>query len=670
MANRLKKLATASYSPGATYKPAVVGYCYQQPSPVAGRWEYGFDNNLVSVEVERDENGNRQWAMVPRSSGGNGYQLNPSVRWVPGSTTYTKVCIPSSPAVPGVPATTSFTAIMGWNGGASAAIPMVGDGYYGFFVSDVPAAVVVGLSPADRTLLPSEQQHAFHVRGTTVEIMEAGVVVATCPVPHTAASQYRIARSGTTVNYSYGGWTYTSAAASRGAQFLDASIYASGDYIDSPTLGVITSLGARADLGFTSALGLTTAGVGNLLGMRQVFGTVDRAYLGEAGDMRRMRAVLGFLGTASAVEDHTLSTTNAFGTLGKVRMAFTGAANDPVPDGYGVGGAHGVLPALGGAASDRAYSYAHGVLPMMDGSVHGGFPEVSLAYCYGVLPPLSGFAYLPTGEIGTASGTLPALMGRASQGIYGEVRGTLPALTGTADTGDVDPNTKTIRSTLLIGGRMGAEFTVSAGISGTLQLRGAVSGLLSREAGIQAALALAGNVSAYAAVSALIRSGLLLAGSTSAAPAVDEQYAVNVLTGALTTYSGFGFTSFATAGNTAYGTRSDGVYLIRSGDDNGSPITATLDFGSADYGAANSKTVESLYLGIATDGQIFAKLCADDGAEHAYRVIQHGANMRAVTAKGVKGRRWNLSLEVVDATFLELDSIEQFVAVSTRRWVR
>jgi hypothetical protein len=39
-------------------------------------------------------------------------------------------------------------------------------------------------------------------------------------------------------------------------------------------------------------------------------------------------------------------------------------------------------------------------------------------------------------------------------------------------------------------------------------------------------------------------------------------------------------------------------------------------------------------------------------------------------AKGVTGRRWSLSLEVVDATEFELDLVEIMVGINTRRWTR
>ncbi|MNF00020.1 hypothetical protein D3C80_1987760 [compost metagenome] len=76
-----------------------------------------------------------------------------------------------------------------------------------------------------------------------------------------------------------------------------------------------------------------------------------------------------------------------------------------------------------------------------------------------------------------------------------------------------------------------------------------------------------------------------------------------------------------------------------------------------------------MYLGLDTDGEAVVTL-RNDGVDRAYRVIPRGPLMRADAARGVTGRQWNLTLEVVDATELTLDGVEQLVAVATRRWTR
>lgn len=66
------------------------------------------------------------------------------------------------------------------------------------------------------------------------------------------------------------------------------------------------------------------------------------------------------------------------------------------------------------------------------------------------------------------------------------------------------------------------------------------------------------------------------------------QYAVNVLTGALTTYQNFGFTQFARVGGETYTIRPDGLYCLRGDTDNGETLRAMIDFGASDYGTAKA----------------------------------------------------------------------------------
>jgi hypothetical protein len=67
-----------------------------------------------------------------------------------------------------------------------------------------------------------------------------------------------------------------------------------------------------------------------------------------------------------------------------------------------------------------------------------------------------------------------------------------------------------------------------------------------------------------------------------------------------------------------------------------------------------------------TDGQVFLRANVD-GVEHLYQVEQRGETTKALMSRGAWGRRWNLSLEVIDAVDFELDFVEVMVAASVRR---
>lgn len=601
MANRLKKLADARYTPGTPGQPYVPGYCTLVPYTVPGYQQ-------VTTQLFLGEDGELH---IFYTTGA----------YVPPKTAYRQVCYPSRPYIPAVPPTVTYTAINGWNGGARSVDQLDGDGYVEFQVNSGASATVVGFSSQDLSNLPSEPSHALYIHGSAVDVMESGVVVHTASVSHTYANVYRIERRGLTVTYSSGVWSYTSAAPSSGAVFVDAAMYASGDFIDNPVV---------------ESLGNTGEAAGSLAAM---FG---HGYEGAYAE--------------------------AYGSLG----AMTGEAGVIF-----VTSASGSLQALTGVASDYPYNYGSGALQALAGTGDGGYPEVSLIYGVGVMPSMLGTSVGFTGEVGTAIGSLAAMAGLASEGAYGEVRGTLPALTGYADSGWPIENEKFHQEVFLVGDFYVASNPASGSILDELELTDEFVYGLSVDDVIYDALALSDSLTVEQAIEALIEASLLLGNDLSAALRLElpggviagepVQYAVNVLTGALTTYSGFGFSSFARSGQELYGCKGDGVYRVRHGDDDGDLIQGHVDFGTTDFGSTGVKAVESVYLGVATDGQVVARLVADDGDERQYRVVQRGPIMRAVTAKGVGGRMWNVALEIIDAREFELDVLEVQVGIS-RRW--
>ncbi|MNN47597.1 hypothetical protein D3C81_1620250 [compost metagenome] len=143
---------------------------------------------------------------------------------------------------------------------------------------------------------------------------------------------------------------------------------------------------------------------------------------------------------------------------------------------------------------------------------------------------------------------------------------------------------------------------------------------------------------------------------------------MNVLTRALSQYQGFAFDAFANVNQLLYACRSDGVYLVRPGDDNGDAIDAFVDFGATDFGLTTVKGLDAVYLGATTDGQLFVRL-RNETSDRLYRVKQRGPIMRSDPAKGASGRIWNIALEVAAATDFELDLIEVLATPTGRRWI-
>ena len=304
-------------------------------------------------------------------------------------------------------------------------------------------------------------------------------------------------------------------------------------------------------------------------------------------------------------------------------------------------------------------------------------PFGTAGFITGSTPPLAGYSTVLAGSQGVVSGSLRPVKGKASNYAYSVVDGPLPAVRG--EVTDIDPSffrtamsglslaTPTdgtarmfdvATSSVLLSDAYAASIRMSDSVFDALVLSGAISSTQSMADTIMAALALGTDLSQF------IEVDLSPAEVAARAP---TQYAVNVLTGALTTYDGFDFTGFATTGQTTFGARADGVYRIRPGDDAGAGRIVAVDFGTLAMDTTTVKTIEAVFLGVDTDGDVFVRLVAglDDTL---YRVVERESVSRALCKRGVGGRQWNVSLEVANATYLNLDMIELSVASMARRW--
>lgn len=148
---------------------------------------------------------------------------------------------------------------------------------------------------------------------------------------------------------------------------------------------------------------------------------------------------------------------------------------------------------------------------------------------------------------------------------------------------------------------------------------------------------------------------------------LDLQFAVNQANGALTTYRNFGFAGFSRAENNTYAIRDDGLYILRAGDDDGAPYDATIDFGLDDFSTVARKNVDSLYLGLGTNGVVYARLRDELGDEHTYTVSQTTPTARAICGRGKQARSWGLRLDIIDAVGMELDTVEFSINIAVRR---
>lgn len=605
MANQLIKLADAVYSPGTPYQPAQPAYCYWTVDHVPGYWTYG---------------GTTTWVKDPQTGEYVAFTSYTPV-WQPATETPVQVCVPGTPAVPGVPAVTSYTGIAEWNAGGRSVEGLAADGFFQFKLSAGTVATAIGLVLQNVTTKPNEASHAFYVHEDTVDIIESGTVVVADFAPHDPAAVFRIERSGTTVTYRHDGNTYVSLVPAVDTVFLDAAIYYLGDSVYDPEIGTLVDNEGEAYGTFRAMDGLAS---------NYDYG-VDGGYGQAYGYFKPM----------------------------------TGAAT---ADNINVGVASGTFEPLTGLAANYAYAEAHGSFAALTGEADGGFVVPEFSYAYGVMAPLSGNGLVYVGVYGVASGTFARMDGLAANFDYnyGQASGSLKPMTGFGFLTTPEEDLPVLRQGLAMFDSYFAPMTMSASFMEGLELGTSFFANIVVADAISDALVLQTSLSFSQVVQALINSGLAIVGDTDAAQRAAVQYAINVLTGAVTTYNGFDFLGYAKAGTNVYAYKPDGVYLLRAGDDDGLPIEIDIDFGTSSYGAATLKNVEDVYFGLATDGEVYMR-ANTDGVEHTYHVIDRGATMRALMARGVSGRRWNLALEVVDATEFELDLVEVRVSTSRRR---
>ncbi|WP_447593521.1 hypothetical protein [Aquipseudomonas campi] len=601
MANRLQKLALTKYTPGVPYQPAVPARCVQVARQLPAR-------TVVVRYTAVTQNGVTYYI--------------PIFEQQPAETIYERVCYPAIPERQAVPAQTQYTAINGWNSGASSQDVLVGDGKFSFRVARGAIGVVAGVSRNDASTLPNEQTHAFYIHRGQVDVMESGVVVASSVLEHDADIVYRIIRSGDRITYEAGDWFYVSQAPSQGPVVLDVSLYSTGDFVDDPEMSAITASGYAS--GYLPAFtGIATEGGG---------------YAFASGSL----------------------------------PAFTGSAAGGMIQGGG-----GALPVFTGWASDRAnFAFVAGSMPAFTGVATGGFPDLQTASIQGTLAPFSGYAVGLTGEVASARGSLPVLSGWAADRPYAAISGSLQPFNGSGIGGEPNNAVGFIRSPLAIGSIFRPAEIAVAGYRSGLRIGSAFDLTVLAEDGIVSTLLIGSRFFSQYGIEAGYRSGLLLGGRFRGAEQ-DEgilgrladqplQLAVNVATGAPTLYLDCAFSGYARAGDDLYACREDGVYLIGAGDDEGLALQGLVDFGASDFGVSNIKRLDAAYFGLKTDGYTRMQLETDGGA-YQYPVALRGPMARSEPGKGLAGRLWNITLEFEDASYFELDSMEVQVGASQRR---
>lgn len=616
MANRLTKAPTAIYIAEVAAIPPVPAFCVTETvvtgytrEPQKGGVANYVPNRTASKRYGTDGNGNI-WVIETQSGGAAsslGSVLTPRTQDI-------VTCYPAVAGRPAVPARTDYSANAGWTGGARSRLPIPTFGEFSATMLATVVATQLGFARRPYNHVYSDMSHSLVARAGTWTVVEQGVTKVTGPLP--AQARITLRRVGSRVTYlANGEELYQSQVPLAGEVFGAALMYSLADGVDAPS---VTPLGQ----------------------MISFYGTTPRWQMLAA--------------------DAPVA-----GVRGEIPGLVLTAQLSPI---YGVSQFSGTMPRIALLATDRPVIVARGTIPAPRLRASLGFLERVPNQLLALVPPPVVGMNLRSGGLLTVKAALPNLPGLVSDRSVSLVSSSLNigAVLFTAEPymapGEIDGMDLVIAAD---SSQLDAALILVAidtlGVSSTASLT------LVLELSTLDALRVADASSFGQLVEMLAMDKLAVFSSASTARHQAIQYAVNAITGAPTTYEGFDFSRFATVDGVTYGVRPDGLYRIGGTTDNGELISALIDFGTSDFADAHVKRVETAYLGIRTDGQTYLRVRADVGGDKIYRLRGEGNVRRSMLAKGLAARNWSVTLEVVDASYAEVDSLELLVGATQRR---
>lgn len=630
MPNRLQKLPIIVYVPAVEGRPGRAAYCegtttVSSPSGlIFGSSATSYRNNSYQPSSDGVYGGaNFPPAILHQLEQALGDNFTVGIRVPPFSQSgnrptvhSTQVCYPAVPAIAPQPARYDQFDNMGWNAGARSIQQVPADGYFQCTLPDVITAIQVGFSVRQFEPRYSVMRHSMVARTTELTVVEGGITVFG-PIAISGGETLQVRRRQGVVTYLVDDVEiYVSEHASTGERYGGAVLYSPSDYLDSPA---IVSL-AAAPIEFSAVLPAMRAAIGD-----EDFTLVRSAI-----------PPLQFTATLSPVEAVSFSAE---------------------------------FPGLRAAIGDEDFTYVQAALPAIGFRAEAGIVEAIPNNMVGLMPPPRLNATLLVGQAIEFSVTLPPMVAAIAEDHFTYMRGTAALRIATSivepymaedemDGSDVLAilDVATFESAVLLFAHESLEVsTPSATLVVVLELVAAES------------LSVADTGNLGAVVELIAREELAVANTMTAARSQALQYAVNYLTGALVTYRQFDFAGFARSARSTYAWRRDGLYKIGGTTDDGELIEALIDYSTTDFDDAHVKHLSTAYLGVRTDGQCYLRVTADEGRTRVYKVVGEKNVKRAQLAKGVTGRYWNVTLEIVDASFATVDSVEVEVGATQRR---
>lgn len=132
----------------------------------------------------------------------------------------------------------------------------------------------------------------------------------------------------------------------------------------------------------------------------------------------------------------------------------------------------------------------------------------------------------------------------------------------------------------------------------------------------------------------------------------------NSLTTAAALWDGLPFNSVIDDGDVVYGAGEDGIYAMRSGNDNGTAISSQVTWDLSDFGSPQKKRLFGLYVQGAAAGAFTVRV-ADTTGRYQYQTStpgdRHARQYRAIPGRGLASVHYRLSL--IQNKWFEVDRV-------------
>ncbi|WP_439885651.1 hypothetical protein ACTACK_10585 [Pseudomonas syringae] len=531
------------------------------------------------------------------------------------------VNVPAVAGVAGRDAQTITDSQIGWNGGAQSVKVVDGDFLLQATVRADSLGVIVGIQqPGLVSGSVNSLTHAIRIAGRKPSTLESGEIKFS-GADLSGDVLVQILRAGRQISYRVGSIAYTSPVESIGPVVMASVIYAGGEFVDNPDL-------SKAQL--ISSAGSWDWGDGSgVYALKAASPWAWGGYASVNDGFARMSVPI----TMRATEDEISSATMVM--------------DEPS-----------LLKAAG--FSDQDLAVGTMIIPMVLQAIGTSIEVGRSSVSFGLTMRAGDYDYAESSlviddiRVYAVSENLPNGFGGYDDAAF------------FGDFYIVDPVAyATLAESLCIRSGIDALLTMDAELADYLMLMEetsiglVITALLENKIGIADASVRSGrDVSEYIdSVTGL--AGLYdFSGST---------YATNIVTGAVSRYAGFDFDGFCRVGMNTYGHRPDGVYLLGGQRDDGEFIGTRADLGADDFGTTQGKRVGNVFMGLATDGQVYVRTSEDNGQDMVYRAYQRKGEFRADMQRGRASRLWRMRLEVVEGGYSELDNIEWVLTQTGRR---